>query len=141
MKKLLLLPVFTALLFVESSLACSCANLGENFFETVSLHNIKVQSGEYPKSLELTVVSAEVDKYLQLRSGPEPTEMLLNISGVVQGSLDENTLIVQGDNGFSCMPYVTAFPIGKKFLFALNKYENKFYISSCGYYSTEIQSK
>ena len=141
MKTLFTAMTFFLLIFTKSAFACTCEELGTNFFETVSLHNSKVESGEYSEVMELTIVSADVVKYLQLRNSPYPTEMLLNVSGVIQGDLSSKSLIVEGDDGFSCSPYVMNFSIGKKYLLALGKYKGRYYISSCGHYSTSIETR
>lgn len=121
-----------------SASACMCAPLGKSFFETVFLHNQKVQSGEWPAQEELTLLTALVKDYKQLRPGPYPTEMVLEVSDVIQGTLEKSELVVEGDNGMQCRPYVTEFQIGKKFIFAINKDKDGHYISACGVYSKEV---
>lgn len=124
--------------YSSSANACSCRTLGEDFFETVFLHNQKIEMGEWPRTMALSIVTAEVKDYLQLRPGPEPTEMILDVADIIQGSVLSKQLVVQGDDGASCMPYVTQFAKGKKFVFALNQYQGQYYISSCGFYSKEM---
>jgi hypothetical protein len=124
----------------QTSYACDCSALGKDFFETVYLHNKAVQSGEWSADAALTIVSAQVKEYKQLRSGPYPTEMVLEVSSVVQGELTTREIIVEGDDGAQCRPYVTNFPIGQSYIFALNQYEGTYYISICGNYSKEVSS-
>lgn len=120
--------------------ACSCLPLGDDFFETVNEHNERVETGRYPQSQALTIVTAEVKRHLKLRSGPEPTEMVLSVIGVSQGAVPSREIIVEGDNGVQCRPYVTTFPVGKTFLFALNRNEDGYYLSVCGQYSLKLDS-
>lgn len=137
LKFLSIVAVFTA---VNSGAAhaCSCMPFGSSFFETVFLHNQKVAKGEWPSTMALSIVTAEVKDYLSLRNGPQPTEMILNVRDVVQGTVTAKEIIVQGDDGKSCMPYVTQFAKNKKYIFALNQNGNDYYISACGFYSKEV---
>lgn len=133
----ILTGIFVSFLNVAESKACSCMPLGETFFETVQLHNQGISSGNFPSSMALTIVVAEVKEYKQLRPGPHPTEMILSVSDVLQGKVTTKEIMVEGDNGMQCRPYVTRFPIGKKFVFAVNELSNTshYYISVCGEYS------
>ncbi len=128
----------TSSFVVTSAQACGCAPLGSDFFETVQRHNQEVASGRYPPQLALTVVTAEVKRYEQLRRGPYPTEMVLQVTDVLQGSLSSREILVEGDNGMQCRPYVTNFPIGQRFAFALEQVGGKFSIGICGRYSKPL---
>lgn len=120
-----------------SAVACTCIPLGDDFFETVHLHNEKIRSGEWSDELVLTVVTAKVKEHKQVEE-PFPTEMVLEVTGVIQGEVEQKSLTVEGDNGALCRPYVMSFPVGKHFIFALNQEGGTHYISICGQYAKEI---
>lgn len=140
MKSLLisLATVLGSLMLSQPALACSCIRLGGDFNETIRLHDKKIADGEWPATSALSIVSAKVKEYKQLRRGPHPTEMVLEITNVVRGEIKTPELIVEGDNGFQCRPYVTNFDLGKEYLFALRNDGGVYYLSSCGSYSKEI---
>ena len=146
--------ILTCVIFARSAYACSCmpTNLREDFFGTVYLHNQAIREGKYPSSLALTIVVAKAKEYTQYRQlnyehaefGRQlPEAMILTVSEVIQGELNQSELLVIGDNGISCTPYVTRFPIGKSFIFALLKNEDGTYIlgSSCRKYFQEVFKK
>lgn len=139
MKTLAVLAFLTLGIFglTRSAHACTCMPLGDDFFETVHLHNEKIQSGEWPKELALTVITAEVKEHRK-KEEPFPTEMVLEVSDVIQGELSQKSVVVEGDNGALCRPYVASFPIGKRFILALNQENGIRYISICGQYAKEI---
>jgi hypothetical protein len=125
----------------QESKACSCTSLGDDFFTTVSLHNQHVADGDWPQSAELTIITGEVVGHLSLRPGPTATEMVVAVTHVIQGEEVGDYMIIEGDNGIQCRPYVSNFPIGEKFILAVNPIDSDqsdAYISVCGVYSQSI---
>ena len=117
--------ILTCVIFAQSAYASLCvpSSTIDDFFGTVFLHNKAVQEGEYPEDAALTIVMAEVKEYTQyqqLKFGHEfPEAMILTVSGIIQGEVNQSELFVLGSDGFSTTPYVTRFPIGESFIFAL----------------------
>lgn len=65
--------------------------------------------------------------------------MLLDVSEIIQGNKVKENMKVFGDNGALCRPYVTMFPKGKKFIFALETSESReYFISSCGMFYKQL---
>jgi hypothetical protein len=48
-----------------------------------------------------------------------PVSMMIEILEVYKGAPASHTIIVQGDRGVQCRPYVSRFPIGTEWVFAL----------------------
>ena len=117
--------------------SCLCYKLGENFFDTVSLHNAKIQSGEFPAQDTLTIISGKVIQYRQAPTNRIPPAMLVKVEHVLQGDTVNQEIWVEGDtDGSQCRPPVINFPLQSDYVFALNQDENKqFYLSGCGEYS------
>lgn len=141
--KYLILPVIIiSILTSNLAMACICAKLGDNFFDTVNQHNIKVGNGEYPATEALTVFTGKVIKYEDAPLGSIPGSMLVKVNQVMQGSVTTKNILIQGDvDGMQCRPPVINFPINTNYIFAANQDENnKYYISGCGYYYLETTS-
>jgi hypothetical protein len=120
-----------------ASYACSCAPIASEFFATVAAHNAK-----YPG--QLTVVIGRVMNHYNGSIDPHsehPTAMTIAVTHVLQGDVSAPTIVVNGDNGFMCRPYVTNFAIGGTFAFAVLKEPSlpgEYYLSICGAYTREI---
>ena len=126
-----------SLLVCSISWSCVCYKLGDNFFDTVSMHNAKVNSGEIPPSEALTIVSAKVIKYRESPQGIVPPAMLVRVDHVLQGEIITQEIWVEGDtDGTQCRPMVVNFPLSENYMFALNQDEKaQFYLSGCGEYA------
>lgn len=122
--------------------SCLCYKLGDNFFDTVSLHNAKVKSGEFPQSEVLTIVSAKVIKYRDSPQGRVPPAMLVRVDQVLQGEMTRKEIWIEGDtDGSQCRPMVVNFPLRGNYLFALNQDEKaQFYLSGCGEYALNTKA-
>ena len=48
--------------------------------------------------------------------------MDLKIEAVLRGPADLKSLVVTGDNGYECRHYVTKFPVGTRWVFAVSQY-------------------
>lgn len=97
---LALLSCFVAL----DALACSCA------FSSDFAHN----SGS-------VVIAGTVREYLRApRLENRPYAMEVEVETVLRGEYRARRIIIWGDLGMSCVPYVTRFPIGTKWVFAIS---------------------
>ncbi len=141
--KYLSLPVIIISILISNlAMACICAKLGDNFFDTVNQHNIKIKNGEYPATETLTVFTGKVIKYEDAPVGNMPGSMLVKVNQVMQGSVSTKNILVYGDvDGMQCRPPIIDFQINTHYIFAVNQDENnQYYISGCGYYYLETKS-
>ncbi len=137
----LIVPAFG---FSAPAFACSCMPFGEDFFETVYLHNSKVKTGEWPESAALTVVVAQVSKQPASPTGEQnfgPSEMTVNVIGSLQGNSAAKQLVIKGGDGASCEVPVSTFKETKRYVFALSRNDvGEYYMSLCGNYFKEMAS-
>lgn len=140
MKKILF--ALTVFFYAACANACICARLGDNFFDTVNQHNSKVNTGEYPRADELTVVTGRVMAYSPAPKHIIPAAMQIKVGNVLQGKVDDKLIWVNGDeDGYQCRPAVLRFPLNTTYVFALQHDEKgQLFISGCGYYSLPTQS-
>jgi len=119
MSILRLLALLVTLLAPGVALACSCMWSGP--FTKVAL------------GTEL-VVLAEVRSYYR-------HSMDVAIIEVLKGGEDRREIRVWGDSGALCRPYVTAFPRGTRWIFALKREPGTrdYIISVCGEYWLEVR--
>ena len=138
------LLIVPALGFSAPAWACSCLPFGDDFFETVYLHNSKVKSGEWAESSALTIVVAEVSEQLTPRQGQQnfgSEFMRVNVIGSLQGNSAAKELTIKGGDGASCEMPVSSFIVGKKYVLALNQNEQaQYFMSLCGNYFKEMAS-
>src|SRR5689334_1850165 len=100
--------LFLALLFPAPVFACQCLEPAlalhpqkkMDFFETVSDYNLKAQTN--PNYEPMTVITGQVMGY----GGERPSQLIVRVESVMQGNLSEKEIIVYGDNGAQCRPYV-----------------------------------
>ena len=69
---------------------------------------------------EPLVVVATVERYIYERPSTRPVAMDVCVSSTLKGIQPAKVLRVYGDRGKSCAPYVTKFPIGTTWVFALS---------------------
>jgi len=134
--------VLLTITYTGISHACICMKLGSDFFDTVSQHNTKVNNGEYPASDTLTILTGRVEKYQSSPNGTIPIAMLLKVGQIIQGSVAEKAIWVEGDtDGMQCRPPVIDYNINSNYIFAIQQDVKKhYYISGCGYYSKATAS-
>ena len=68
--------------------------------------------------------------------------MSVEVDGVLQGRLTSAKLRVEGDDGHLCRPYVSRFPVGTRWVFALNRLRDDsqdYYVSVCGFYAQKVE--
>lgn len=138
MNKTFLIPTFLVIFTTFQSVAhaCDCDD-GGGFF-TVS------------PTVDL-VVQARVLRHTDLRTHNDglpayPTTMELEVVRVFKGRETSQIIRVFGDRGADCLEYVSHFPVGSTWFFALHNAENSrfdgrgaaansYSISSCGTYA------
>jgi hypothetical protein len=75
---------------------------------------------------------------------PLPDAMVLEVQEVLKGrsALLKTALLVFGDNGYLCRPYVTMFPVGTRWAFVLHEEDQETCISVCGeFWLKEVKGK
>lgn len=134
-------PIFVLLAFLapSGSHACSCMSISDNFFATVLKYNEFVATSRNPNRQPLTVLTGKIVKYGEMGT-QHPKNMTVQVSHVLQGETVTEEIVVNGDDGYSCRPYVENFEIGKFYALAITKDKENYAISSCGTYWQEIQS-
>ena len=96
-RRLLVVALLANLTLADSALACSCMWAGP--FSKVAL------------SKELVILGEVMDYYKNSMEG--------KVIEVLKGTEERKTIRIWGDNGALCRPYVSAFPIGIRWLFAV----------------------
>ena len=130
--------ILTCVIFAQSAYASLCmpTDTSDDFFGSVYHRNQVDRENE--GNTTLIVVMAEVKEYMppeQTRFGSFPQEMILTVSAVIQGEVNQSELLVRGSNGMSAQPYITEFPVGESFIFALGKARSgNYYIPQCRKY-------
>jgi len=66
------------------------------------------------------IVRAQVIDYAEIGKDGAPLAMDVEIREVLRGHRPRSPMRIWGDNGWLCRPYVTQFPRGTEWLFALN---------------------
>ena len=106
--------------------ACTCS--GNPNFLAVARHGV-------------VVVRAIVRDHKPLRAGYRrdlPTHMEIHVIEVLKGAVPQDRILVAGDTGSLCRPYVTQFPKGTEWYFVLSPLAAltdglpEFVISVCG---------
>ena len=115
----------SCLTIASSASACSCAVGGS--FEDIS--------GEAD-----TIVRARVLEHVFPDDSPHPntipTAMQVEVLEQVKGEVEGKQIVIAGDNGMLCRPYVSQFPVDTEWLFVIgpdfHSSEDEWAISVCG---------
>lgn len=137
-----LLMSFALLSASNSGYACSCQQLSDDFFETVAKHTQRISRGHWSEEQNLTIVVGKVLRHQTAEGSRRPTEMVVEVSHVLQGDVPTSRIKVEGDNGAQCRPYVEMFPVGASYTFAISHDDSPdkaFYLSNCGKYWLETR--
>ena len=134
--------IFTLLLFAVTNpiFACSCESLGD--FLAVA-----------PKSKLVALV--KINRYLtfeNIYNKPIPMSMEVEIITVFHGQEERKTMVVWGDNGILCRPYLNTFAIDNFYIIAFeqggigrinseNEKRTDYAISICGEYWLSADNK
>ncbi len=98
------LATLVVFLFARTAAACSCAG-GIGFLD--------VARGAL-------VIRGVVESYVQPEGMQHPVAMNVTIRELVAGSYAPKTIRIIGDFGMSCVPYVSNFPLGTEWIFAIH---------------------
>ena len=115
----------------KKTFACDCNSAGEF---------LKVA----PTSDFVSLI--KVTKYLTFKDieGTNiPMSMEVEIIDIYKGKETKKTIVVWGDNGMECRPYLSEFKIGEYYVIAFFKEKVDYYISICGDYwlQADIEKK
>lgn len=124
---------FSLLLLTPSAYGCSCVSSKSSFVQLT-------------KRSEL-VIRGRVIEYLWHKDDREkkrtPPAMTVEVKEVYKGAAKLGKIVVWGDNGMQCRPYVTKFPVKTEWVFALSKdpstAKGKLAISVCGEYWLQVK--
>lgn len=124
---------FSILLFTTSAYGCSCISSKSSFVQLT-------------KRSEL-VIRGRVIEYVWYKDDQEkkrtPLAMTVEVKEVYKGAAKLGKIVVWGDNGMQCRPYVTRFPVKTEWVWALSKdpstAKGKLAISACGEYWLQVK--
>jgi hypothetical protein len=124
---------FSVVLLPISSYACSCADNGSSFVQIAKRSKL--------------VIRGKVTEYHWRKDDKNingiPLSMTVDVKEIYQGTTKLSKVIVWGDNGIICRPYVTQFPIGTEWVLALSEdswtKKGELAISACGAYWLSVQ--
>lgn len=141
-KMIRLISTIIFLIFSCQAFACDCFDAGD--FMTVA-----------PKTEMIALV--KVTKYLSydnIYGNTTPISMEALIVDLYRGNETQKTIIVWGDNGALCRPYISQFSLGKYYLIAFykgsdgknvhthkNEKTTDYIISNCGEYWLNVDSQ
>jgi hypothetical protein len=142
MKKILLTLTFIILMFSNHLFACDCDSKG-SFFEVSKNSDF--------------IALVKINKYLSFEYIYEektPMSMEVEIIQIFKGNETRKSIIVWGDNGILCRPYLSFFKIGEYYVIAFDKgldgtkghvhkseKNNDYAISNCGTYWLNVNFK
>lgn len=131
------------LILSSHTFACFCMKLGDNFFDTINQHNIKVKNNEFPITDKLTIFTGKVIKYQTMpEQGVIPPSMQVKVEHILQGDIAAKKIWIYGDEeGIQCRPPIINFHLNTHYIFAVNHDEDgTYFISICGYYYLQTTS-
>lgn len=112
---IILLSLF--LLTTNSALACMCAG------SPPLIQLVESGRADY-------LIRARVEAY-DVTGTPYARSMTVTILEELRGEIEAESLIVFGDDGGSCSPFVTNYAVGKEWLLPLFNYDGRFIIAAC----------
>lgn len=127
-----ILPLFAILFFGQPAHACSCAFSNESFVQLAQESQLVIRG---------KVLAYNWPAFDLAKQG-RPISMTVEVKEVFKGSVRLSQITVWGDNGIQCRPYVTQFPIGTEWIWALSSgpsERSELSISICGEYSLSVQ--
>lgn len=120
--------------------------LGQSAIPSLALACTCIWSGPFLKvapSTALIVRAKVIDYYGESRG--ISLAMDVEVIEVLSGSNDLRQIRIWGDNGSQCRPYVSAFPEGTEWIFAVSPSKNEresggFALSACGEYWVKVEN-
>jgi hypothetical protein len=123
---------FSALLLAPSASACSCISSNRSFVQLAQRSELVIRG---------KVIEYGWYKDDKAKTRP-PLMMTVEVKEVYRGVTKSNKIIVQGDNGIICRPYVNQFPVGTEWVLALSKdswtKKGELAVSGCGEYWLKV---
>jgi hypothetical protein len=124
---------FLILLLTPSAYGCSCVLSKSSFVQLT-------------KRSEL-VIRGRVIEYVWHKDDRgkkrTPLAMTIEVKEVYKGAAKLGKIVVWGDNGMQCRPYVTKFPIKTEWILALSKdpstAKGELAVSACGEYWLQVK--
>ncbi|MCU4175654.1 hypothetical protein [Carboxylicivirga sp. N1Y90] len=133
MKRILIVLVLLICTIAHTSKACDCGYLG-SFVYSSQAADIVV----YGKIIEY-------DSMVTRSLHENPYSMKFLIIEKLRGIEEHDTIIVWGDNGFECRPYIEHFKPNTEWILALNRLDytgrNNYEISICGEFYVPVKER
>jgi hypothetical protein len=136
---------FSILLFAPSARGCSCFSDGSSLVQLAKKSELVIRGKvlEYNWYQYNPLGQRYKDDREQKEKG-RPLSMTLEVQESYKGKPKSRQIVVWGDNGMICRPYVTQFPIGTEWVFALSPdswtEKGELAVSVCGEYSLQVQN-
>ncbi len=129
------------LLLAPSARSCSCISDGSSLVQLAKKSTLVMRG----KVLEYNWYSYNPlgEQYQVEPTQQIPLSMTVEVQENYKGKARSRKLVVWGDNGTICRPYVTQFPIGSEWVFALSPdswtKKGELAVSVCGEYSLQVR--
>ena len=124
---------FSTLLLTLPAYACSCAFSERSFIQLTQRSELVIRG----KVLDYNWNKGDTEHKIR------PNAMIVEVKEVYKGAIKPVQLIVWGDNGMQCRPYVTQFPVGTEWILSLSKDSwaktRELAISGCGEYWLQVK--
>jgi hypothetical protein len=123
---------FSVLWLTPSAYACSCADNNHSFIQNTENAKLVIRG---------KVLAYHWYKEDKTKTRP-PLAMTVAVKEVYAGAATSKTIMVWGDDGIMCRPYVIQFPVGTEWVLALSpdswSKKGELAISGCGEYSLKV---
>jgi hypothetical protein len=132
----------SVLLLAPSAHACSCGSDGSSLVQLAKKSQLVIRGKVLNYNWYQYDLQGQRYKDEQKREG-RPLSMTVEVQEIYKGKPKSRQVVVWGDNGMMCRPYVTQFPIGTEWVFALSpdsrSQKGEIAISVCGEYALQVQ--
>ncbi len=133
----------SVLLLAPSARGCSCVSNGKSLVQLAKKSQLVIRGKVLEYNWYKSNLQGQRYKDEQERKGT-PLSMTVEVEEVYKGKIKSRKVVVWGDNGMICRPYVTQFPIGTEWVFALSPdswtKKGELAISVCGEYLLQVQN-
>jgi hypothetical protein len=133
----------SVLLLAPSARGCSCVSNGSSLVQLAKKSELVIRGKVLEYNWDRYNLEGQRSKDKQERKGT-PLSMTVEVQEVYKGKLTSRQVVVWGDNGMLCRPYVTQFPIGTEWVFALSPdpwtKKGELAIWVCGEYALQVQN-
>jgi hypothetical protein len=131
------------LLLAPSARSCSCVSNGSSLVQLAKKSELVIRGKVLKYNWDRYNLEGQRSKDRQKRKGTA-LSMTVEVQEVYKGKIKSRQVVVWGDNGMICRPYVTQFPIGTEWVFALSPdswtKKGEVAISVCGEYALQVQN-